>query len=231
MDIKAASAHDRLEIAYGLMDGALDIIARKGGGTLQWWVDDPTAGDDVTATAAGLIRMRDLCELRRTLPLARFSEDEALELRSFEVGVDEHEWLALNNRAFHWHPDQGGWTLATLQQRESESWFDPEGFLILERLGRMIGFCWTKIHELEDPPLGEIYVIGVDPDFQGSGWGRSLVLAGLDWLTRRGVTVGMLWVESSNTSALRLYESLGFTTHRRRRAYQREVPARNDQTP
>ena len=45
--------------------------------------------------------------------------------------------------------------------------------------GRLAGFCWTKVHDDEEPPLGEIYVIAVDPDFVGRGLGRALTVAGL----------------------------------------------------
>ena len=52
-----------------------------------------------------------------------------------------------------------------------------------------------------DPPMGEIYVIGVDPDFHGRGWGRALTQAGLAWLAGRGLTVGMLYVDADNVPA------------------------------
>jgi len=62
-------------------------------------------------------------------------------------------------------------------------------------------------------------VIGIDPDFRGRGWGRALTEAGLDWLARRGLTVGMLYVDADNTAALSLYRSMGFVEDHVDRAY------------
>ena len=72
----------------------------------------------------------------------------------------------------------------------------------------MTGFHWTKMH---DPALGEVYVVGVDPDEQGSGLGRALTLAGLRHLRDRGVAQVMLYVDEDNVPAIRMYEGLGFT--------------------
>jgi mycothiol synthase len=58
--------------------------------------------------------------------------------------------------------------------------------------------------------MGEIFVIGVRPDRHGERLGRNITVAGLDHLARRGFDVGMLYVESDNVPARRLYESLGF---------------------
>ena len=131
-----------------------------------------------------------------------------LDTRPFVVGADEDAWLVVNNRAFHWHPEQGGWDVDLLRAREKEPWFDPAGFLLAERAGQLIGFHWTKIHE---DGLGEVYVLGIDPDAQGMRLARPLVVAGLSWLGSVGVDTVMLYVDESNPRAVALYEKLGFT--------------------
>ena len=60
-------------------------------------------------------------------------------------------------------------------------------------------------------PLGEVYVIGIDPARQGTGLGRSLLVAGLRLLAARGLPQAMLYVDADNTAAIALYTSLGFT--------------------
>jgi mycothiol synthase len=207
--------------AAPLLVAALEVVARAGGGSVQRWRSSPSPESDREAAAAGLRPGRDVLEIRRPLPVG---EPWSLALRPFVPGRDEQAWLVVNNRAFAWHREQGGWDLETIRAREREPWFDPAGFLIHERDGRMAGFCWTKVHREEDPPVGEIYVIAVDPDFEGLGLGRALVLAGLDHLAGEGITAGMLYVDADNTRARALYERLGFVLHHVDRSYVAEVP-------
>lgn len=222
---------DTLAIGSELVAAACGAVADHGGGHVDLWVRRPTGAHDAVAATAGLTGRRDLFELRRPLPAE--PPPAGLHLRPFRPG-DDHDaeaWLVVNNRAFSWHPDQGGWDRRTLEERQREPWFDAGGFLLHERDGRLAGFCWTKVHADTDPPLGEIYVIAVDPDYQGLGLGRALVLAGLDHLARQGLTTGMLYVDADNASAVALYESLGFEVHHVDRAYGGDLaPSGDDPT-
>jgi mycothiol synthase len=209
------------EVGTTLLGAALDEVRRLGGGHVHLWVPKPTDETDAMAGASGLGRGRDLYQMRRPLPVD--DDHPPVATRPFEPGTDEAAWLKVNNRAFASHPEQGDWNLDTLLEREAESWFDPRGFLLHERDGRLAASCWTKVHRDEAPPLGEIYVISVDPDFQGLGLGRALVLAGLDHLARRGLKVGMLYVDAANVTAVALYRALGFEVDHVDRAYTGDV--------
>jgi mycothiol synthase len=186
-------------------------------------VFEPTAIHLDLAEHAGLQPGRRLLQMRRALP-AEIPFD--VTTRTFRMGADEEAWLEVNNAAFAWHPEQGGWTLDTIRARESEPWFDPKGFLIHDRDGRIAAFCWTKVHDDVEPQLGEIYVIAVHPDFHGHGLGRALTLAGLDSLAERGLEVGMLYVDEDNHSAVGLYRALGFTVHHVDRAFVGDIAPR-----
>jgi len=219
--VLAPAARAEPEVLAALLAAAVVAVARSGGGDLNWWVlPAGLAGADVDAAIAmadaGVQLGRELHQMRRSLPIDRAA---GVEVRPFVVGRDELAWLTVNNRAFAGHPEQGGWTAEQLAQREREPWFDPAGFLLHERDGRLAAFCWTKVHDDATPPMGEIYAIAVDPDFPGLGLGTALTVAGLEHLASRGLTVGMLYVDGGNTNAVTMYERLGFTIHHTDRAY------------
>lgn len=194
------------------------LVAAGGGRPVQLWAHGDLPAAARLAAAAGFTRVRALWRMQRPMdaPLPLPELAAGISVRTFVPGQDEAGWLALNSRAFASHPEQGRWTGTDLAQREQESWFDPAGFFLAERQGRLVGFHWTKIHAPgpaggNAQPVGEVYVIGVDPAAQGTGLGRALTLTGLHYLRERGMPEVMLYVEETNTAAIRLYESLGFT--------------------
>jgi mycothiol synthase len=140
-------------------------------------------------------------------------------VRAFRPGRDENAWLRVNGRAFAAHPEQGSWTLDDVRLREAEPWFDPEGFLLAWRGdpdegGVLLGSHWTKVHpagDVADEPVGEVYVLGIDPDAQGMRLGRALTDLGLAHLRGRDLGQVLLYVEEDNEAAVRLYEGRGFS--------------------
>jgi mycothiol synthase len=196
------------------------LLAEAGPRPLRLWAHGDLPAAAALASAAGFERVRALWTMRRPLqaPLGTPELAEGITVRTFRVGHDEDAWIAINHRAFAGHPEQGAWTRADLDLREQEPWFDPDGFFLAEREGRLAGFHWTKVHGSHPgapahghEAIGEVYVVGVDPAEQGIGLGRALTLIGLRYLRSRGLPEVMLYVDEANTAAIRLYESLGFT--------------------
>jgi mycothiol synthase len=194
------------------------LVTEAGPRPLRLWAHGDLPGAVALAAAAGFERVRALWQMRRSLQsrLERPELAEGITIRTFVVGQDEEAWIDLNSRAFARHPEQGAWTREDLDLREREPWFDPSGFFLAERDGKLVGFHWTKIHGPADTAgaheaIGEVYVVGVDPGQRGLGLGHSLTLVGLQYLRSRGLFQVMLYVDESNTPAIRLYQSLGFT--------------------
>ena len=209
---------DRSAVRGRLLEAALAEARSRGATEVRYWQIHHGGDGDEPAMNLGFSVERDLFQMRVPLPLhlERREPDPGFVLRPFRPDRDEQAWLEINNRAFSAHPEQGRWELSDLLAREALDWFDPNGFVICEHDGTIAGSCWTKVHATRG--LGEIYVISVNPDFQGHGLGRLLTVAGLDRLAER-VSVGMLYVDASNEPALGLYRSLGFTLDHVERCY------------
>ncbi|WP_030451629.1 mycothiol synthase [Herbidospora cretacea] len=194
----------------------LDAILMETGGRLRLWAHGDHPGAGRLAASSGFQRVRSLWQMRRSLfaPFPDARVPEGVRITTFETGRDEKEWVALNARAFAHHPEQGAWTVEDVRRREQEPWFDPAGFFLAFRDGTMAGYHWTKVHGdggHGHEPIGEVYVVGVDPAEQGSGLGKALTLTGLAHLRSLGLSQVMLYVDEENRAAIRLYEGLGFS--------------------
>jgi len=202
-----------------LLDQVLDLA---GAGPLSIWAHGDLPGSAELLAARGFTRARVLLQMRRDLagvdadPRPPLPDDVHVE--PFRPGRDEDAWLRVNARAFAWHPEQGRMSRADLELREAEPWFDPQGFLMAWRGdpddgGVLLGAHWTKVHppgDAAEQAVGEVYVLGVDPDAQGMSLGRALTDLGLAHLRKLGPGEVLLYVEEDNSAAVRLYEGRGF---------------------
>jgi mycothiol synthase len=212
-------AHRRAGIGGAVADEVLGEVD----GPLRLWShgDHPAAAR--IAERRGLAKVRELLKMRLTgdheIPEATWPD--GVRVRTFEPGRDEQAMIEVNARAFDWHPEQGKLTVEELRATESESWFDPAGFfLAVDADDKLLGYHWTKVHPGE-PPVGEVYVVGVDPGAQGGGLGKALTLVGLHHLRKAGLGDIILYVESDNAPAVAVYTRLGFTRWESDVAYQR----------
>jgi mycothiol synthase len=233
----------RLELSPGDPEAEAELVVapaarRRGVGTalvsrleelaghrpLRVWAHGELPGSTELARSRGYERARVLLQMRR--PLDGVDPDPhpplpaGVTIAAFRPGVDEDAWLRVNSRAFAAHPEQGRWTRGDLALREAESWFDPAGFFLAwrdEPTGpRLLGSHWTKVHpagDVGDAAIGEVYVLGIDPDAQGLRLGRALTDVGLAHLRALGLSHVLLYVEEANTVAVSLYERSGFSRH------------------
>ncbi|WP_440710035.1 mycothiol synthase [Herbiconiux sp. YIM B11900] len=214
----------------GLGRQLLEIVLRNppapdaAGRPLLAWAHGDHPGSRRLAATHRFAPVRTLLQLRRELAPAASTPSSASAAAApgalpdgFSVttfrGGDVDEWVALNARVFADHAEQGGLTADDLRFRMSESWFEPDDFLLLrDGAGRLIGYNWLKI-EPDDPRVAEIYVIGIEEGHAGQGLGRELMNRGLARMVARGASHAALYVDGDNTRAVALYRSMGFTDH------------------
>jgi mycothiol synthase len=184
---------------HGVGRALLDAVPE---GPLAAWSHTNHPAAAALAASHGFSADRELWLMKRPASPVEPGHSEVL-IRTFRPG-DEEAFLAVNAEAFAHHPEQGSLSLEGLRERMAEPWFDPAGFFLAERDGRVVGFHWTKVHP---DGTGEVYVIGIAPSAQGLGLGRALVSKGVEHLQPRDV---LLYVEGDNSPAIAMYESLGF---------------------
>lgn len=187
-------------------------------GEQRFWAHGDLPGARALASVTGLEPERTLLVLRRESgePVVERVPD-GITLRTF--GPDDVDAVVrVNGRAFADHPEQGAMDRADFERRAASDWFDPEGLFVAEdEHGEVVGFHWTKVETPAwgEPLVGEVYVVGVDPDRHGGGLGTALTARGLRHLAESGVGIVDLYVEGDNAPALAVYRRLGFVEHAR----------------
>lgn len=216
----------RRGIGRQLLAQALEHAAAQEARRIDVWAYNDSPASAHMAAQFGFAAARRLLHLHRHVgDVPRVDAPAHSRLRAFVPGQDDAAWLALNNRIFAGHPEQGSWTLDDLQARIAQPWFDARDVLMLEVGGKLAGFCWIKIEERgAEGRVGEIYVIGTAPEHRGSGLGRYLLASALAHLRERATRIAAIYVDESNRAAVSLYEANGFHHHHVDVCYTRALP-------
>lgn len=126
--------------------------------------------------------------------------------------TDIAPYIDLINTAFADHPTPLRVTREQVEHIHAKPDFDPTAIAILRnQTNDMIGFCITGVNRDVEPPVGSINLVGVLREYRGRGFGRWLLLWGIQRLRSIGIEHIELSVDAENDSAVSLYHSVGFT--------------------
>jgi GNAT superfamily N-acetyltransferase len=102
-----------------------------------------------------------------------------------------------------WHDTQRRAVLDVCANQAVQVW-------VAELDGGVVGFAAATLGDKE--PLGEIYMIAVDPAHQRRGIGIALTTHATDWIRKQGMTVALIDTggDPGHAPARRLYERAGY---------------------
>jgi mycothiol synthase len=103
----------------------------------------------------------------------------------------------------HWHVSQQKAVEEVCAAEDTNVWVATEESSI-------VGFLAVKLHS--EDSMGEIYMVAVDPDFQGRGIGSALTEFALNWMKDAGMSIAMVETggDPGHAPARHTYEKAGF---------------------
>lgn len=191
---------------------------------LSWWAFGDLPPARGLAASLGLRPVRSLLIMSQELPAepAPGAQLPAGIILDNYHDSDLERLVEVNHAAFRQHPEQGAMTVEDARARMAQDWFDPAGLLLArDGSGELVGFCWTKVEAVDGTPRGELYVLGVHPDWVRQGIGRALLDTGILRMQDAGARAVDLYVEAANPPVVRMYRSAGFTVVSTDTAYAR----------
>lgn len=202
---------DPLFRGMGYGEQAVRGLLATARGTLTAWSHGDHPAARRLAERHGFAPVRTL--LHFTAELAPFTAGQDDVPDGFTLGTmrvgDEEEWVDLNARIFDRHPEQGRLSVADLEARQAEPWFEARDVLLLrDASGQLVGYDWVRVEP--GSAEGEIYVLAVDAALTDRRLGRLLLHAGLARLAARGCDRARLNVEADNDAAVHLFRAAGF---------------------
>jgi len=207
--------HRRQGLASKLLDYAMHRAKELGAEVVH--VNIPR--DNVVAKSVlsklGFKFVRRHLQLKLDISKVRWHDiaQTALQCRHLQRG-EEDKLTQIQNRSF-----AGTWgynpnTVEEIIYRTNLSNCSPQDVVLTCDGGKMVAYCWTRLVYEAEAALGErkgqIFMLGVAPDYRGRGIGKRVLLAGLSYLESKGVQIAEVTVDSKNPSARALYRSVGF---------------------
>jgi GNAT superfamily N-acetyltransferase len=104
-----------------------------------------------------------------------------------------------------------GWRASQQQAVEAVCAAQKTRVWVAEVGASTVGFVAVEPHY--ERSIGEIYMLAVDPDYQGGGIGTALTEFALDWIKDAGMAVAMVETggDPGHAAARRTYEKVGYT--------------------
>lgn len=102
-----------------------------------------------------------------------------------------------------------------------------QDILLIRENAKIIGYGWLHPVVRENRPIEKrkwrLHMFGIDPEFQGKGWGKIMFLVCWEHLRNRDASSLELTVDSENIPAVGLYKTFGFRVKSREFWYERDL--------
>jgi len=205
--------HRRHGLASKLLDCAMHRAKQLEAKVIHVNVPQDNAIARIVLPKLGFRFVRRFLRLRLDFSKVRWQDinQAGLEFRYLQRG-DEKKLTQIQNRSF---AGTWGYNLNTDEEiiySINLTNCSPEDIILAYDGDKVVGYCWTRTAYQADTDerAGQIFMLGVDPDYRGRGIGKGVLLAGLSYLKVRGIQVAKLAVDSRNRAACTLYRSVGF---------------------
>jgi len=203
--------HRRKGLARQLLNCALDRAKQLDGQVLHVNISEDNDVARSVVERLGFHYVRRYLELRLDMEKMDWQGIEASALGCRPLKPGEESKLALiQNRAFDSHWGFNPNTIEEIVHDVTRLDHLPEDILVSADGEKLTAYCWTEVIRRGGVLMGQIYMIGTDPDYRGTGAGKKVLLAGLAHLRDKGVKFTELTVDSANKIACSLYDAMGF---------------------
>ena len=106
------------------------------------------------------------------------------------------------------YPD--GWRVSQQKAVEDVCAAEDTNIWVATDANSVVGFVAVKLHS--EDSMGEIYMVAVDPSFQGQGIGSALIEFALERMKNAGMSIAMVETggDPGHAPARHTYEKVGF---------------------